>query len=110
MKHKVKLEVSRKLNSVAFLIKECALKVYKTQDIALMQETALAAITHESLCELLEKDGHTEKIVGLINDFGRAVAQLYSNIINFKPNAKIETIINSDSHFDSLPKDKSLLN
>lgn len=109
MKHQVKLEVSNKLNSIALLIKECALKVYKTQDVSLMQETALAAITHESLCELLEKDGYTEKVIGLINDFGKAVSQLYSNIINFKAADKIGAMIDH-SHFDLLPKSKTLLN
>ncbi len=84
MKNTIKLEVFDKLNSVSLLIKQCALEVYKTKDIDLMQETALAAVTHESLCELLGKDGHTDKVIGLINDFGKAVAQLYDNILNFE--------------------------
>lgn len=95
MKQNVRLEVSNKLTAIATLIKECAVKVYGI-DMTLMQETALAALTHEGLCDMLERDGYTEKNILLINDFGKAVAQLYSNIVN--PNTSsnnIDAIVNS---------------
>jgi hypothetical protein len=75
-------EVLNKLNSIAQVIKECALQVFNSTRDDLIQETTLAAITHETLCDLVERDGYTEKTIGLINDFGKAVVELYANITN----------------------------
>lgn len=85
MKYTIRIQLTEKLNAISGIIKQCALQVFKIQHPPFMHETTLAAITHESLCELLERDGENKQTLNLINDFGKAVVQLYDNIINFKP-------------------------
>jgi hypothetical protein len=83
--NQIKAQIVRKLNVIVELVRLCAAKALPTQDQLLMQEVSLAVITHEGLCKLLEQEGESEKVVTLTNEFGRAVADLYKNIINFKP-------------------------
>ncbi len=86
-------ELTTKLNAISGIIKQCALQVFKVQDPTLMQETTLAAITHESLCDLLERDGETKQVITLINDFGKAVVQLYDNIVSAAPASSLDALI-----------------
>lgn len=101
--NKIKTEVVQKLNAIVELVRHCATKVIPTQDQTLMQEVSLAVISHEGLCKLFEEKGPTENVVELVNDFGHAVADLYTKIDNFKSAPKI-------SHFTSRQPDKNLIN
>ncbi len=106
MKNDLRMEVAKKLNAVAAIIKECAIKAYLSHDQALIQEATLAAITHETLCERLEQNGYTEDTIALINDFGNAVSQLYSNLVELDEAAKA---INEQSNTTTSDR-KPLLN
>ena len=103
----IKTQVVQKLNTIVELIRHCATKVLPTQDQTLMQEVTLAIVTHEGLCKLFEQDGPTESVVLLVNEFGNAAAELYRNIINFKPVA-IKPF--KTTQFTTKRSDKNLLN
>lgn len=103
--NQVKTQVIQKLNAIVELVRHCATKVIPTQDQALMQEVTLAAVTHEGLCKLFEQDGATEHVIVLVNDFGRAVAELYHNIEDFKPATPPKT-----TYFTAKRPNNTLLN
>lgn len=96
--NKAKTQVVQKLNVIVELVRHCAVEVVSTNDPILIQETTLAAVTHESLCRLFEESGPSEEVVGLVNDFGRAIADLYKKIKDFEhsfnENAKTNNLLN----------------
>lgn len=100
--NQIKIQVVQKLNAIVELVKHCATKALPTKEQSLMQEVTLAVVTHEGLCKLFEQEGPTENVILLINEFGRAVAELYNNISTFESTVK--------SAFSSKRPDKNLLN
>jgi hypothetical protein len=104
--NQLKIEVVQKLNAIVELVRHCATKVVSTQDQTLMQEVTLAAITHEGLIKLFEQNGPTQNVITLVNDFGRAVSDLYHNISTFKPTPILPKI----TQFTTKRPDKNLLN
>ena len=105
----LKRQITSKLNSIVALIKRCATKTLATQDPVLTQEVMLSVITHETLCSLVEQEGPTQKVVELVNEFGRAVVQLYTNIENFK-SSNVPATFPKLTQFNFKKPDKSMLN
>lgn len=102
-------QVVQKLNSIAAVIKKCSSKVIETNDPLLIQEASLAVYTHEGLCTLFERDGVTENLINLVNQFGKAVVRLYNGIEDFK----VTTFTNkpiTTTQFNIKKNDKTLLN
>lgn len=106
--NKIKTQVVQKLNAIVELVRHCATKVIPIQNQAFMQEVTLAVVTHEGLCKLFEDNGPTENVISLVNDFGRAVAELYNNIVAFKPTPVTAPKINFSAR--RTDKNKNLLN
>ena len=104
--NQIKIQITQKLNAILELVRHCATKALPIQDQTLMQEVTLAIVTHDGLCRLFEKDGPTENVVLLVNEFGRAISQLYYDITNYKPAAAPIKI----TQFTTKRADKNLLN
>jgi len=106
--NQVKTQIVQKLNAIVELVRHCATKALPTQDQKLMQEVTLAVVTHEGLCKLFEQNGPTENVVLLVNEFGRAVAELYHDIISFSPSTPAPRP--KITQFTARRPDKNLLN
>ncbi len=109
MNQTLRPQIIHKLNSIAAIIKNCSGKVIDTKDSLLIQETSLATFTHEGLCTLFERDGATENVIKLANEFGKAVATLYRNIVSFKATTYTTKLILT-TQFNTKKTDKTLLN
>lgn len=110
--NQVKTQVIQKLNAIVELVRHCATKALPTQDQNLMQEVTLAVASHEGLCKLFEEEGATEKVVSLVNEFGRAIVELYHNIEDFNPVTHHATATGARTkpYFSAKRPSKNLLN
>lgn len=73
-------DVVKKLNAISVILHKCVQESKGTTDYELVQDIALAAITHELLYQLLLKEGPSANVISMIEEFGPATADLYFTV------------------------------